>query len=86
MADNLKQWIHHWQDEGDAAFLYGILAAQEPDPKKRDIYDKLAGVERRHTEIRAPPRPSTHARWRGWAAVSARTTSCRCCCAKRVAR
>src|SRR5258708_37155965 len=53
MADDVKAWIHHWQDEGDAAFLYDILAAQESDPKKRDIYDKLAGVERRHTEIRA---------------------------------
>src|SRR5216683_7130158 len=51
MADDLKAWIHHWQDEGDAAFLYDILAAQESDPKKRDIYAKLAGVERRHTEM-----------------------------------
>ena len=79
MADNLKQWMHHWQDEGDAAFLYGILAAQEPDPKKRDIYDKLAGVERRHTEMwakllgehghtvpAAGPRPSLNARALAW--------------------
>src|SRR5437879_705750 len=79
MADNLKQWIHHWRDEGDAAFLYGILAAQEPDPKKRDIYDKLAGVERRHTEMWAKllgehghtvphggPTPSLNARTLAW--------------------
>src|SRR6266850_1986345 len=79
MADNLKQWIHHWQDEGDAAFLYGILAAQEPDSRKRDIYDKLAGVERRHTEMWAKllgehghtvpaigPTPSLNARALAW--------------------
>ncbi len=79
MADNFKQWLHHWQDEGDAAFLYTILAAQEPDPKKRDIYDKLAGVERRHTEMwakllaehghtmpAAGPRPSLNARALAW--------------------
>src|SRR2546427_13244776 len=47
----LHLWLHHWQDEGDAAFLYTVLSAQEPDPRKRQIYDKLADVERRHTEL-----------------------------------
>jgi len=28
----LHLWLHHWQDEGDAAFLYTVLASQEPDP------------------------------------------------------
>jgi VIT1/CCC1 family predicted Fe2+/Mn2+ transporter len=52
MADpELHNWLHHWQDEGDAAFLYAVLAAEEPDGKKREIYEKLAGVEERHTQI-----------------------------------
>lgn len=48
---DLHDWLHHWQDEGDAAFLYGVLASQESDPKKREIYEKLAVVEERHTQI-----------------------------------
>jgi len=46
-----KTWLHHYQDESDAAFLYGVLASVEPDPKKRTTYAKLADVERRHTEL-----------------------------------
>ena len=64
---------HHWQDEADAAYLYRILAAAEPDPKKKDIYARLADVEDRHvvvwgellSEHGHPPeefRPSTRAR------------------------
>ncbi|HTH65572.1 MAG TPA: VIT1/CCC1 transporter family protein [Gemmatimonadales bacterium] len=47
----LKTWLHHYQDESDAAFLYGVLASVEPDAKKRTTYAKLADVERRHTEL-----------------------------------
>src|SRR5512142_1833020 len=43
----LKTWLHHYQDESDAAFLYSVLAGVEPDPKKRSTYEKLAAVERR---------------------------------------
>jgi hypothetical protein len=46
---SLHTWLHHWQDESDAAFLYGVLASVEPDPKKRDVYQRLAKVEERHT-------------------------------------
>lgn len=64
---------HHWQDEADAAYLYRLLAGVEPDPKKRDIYSRLAAVEDRHVVIwaellakhgHAPPkfRPSGRAR------------------------
>ena len=64
---------HHWQDEADAAYLYRLLADAEPDPKKRDIYSRLADVEDRHVVIWAdllgkhghrPPkfRPSGRAR------------------------
>ena len=35
---------HHWQDEADAAYLYRLLAAAEPDLKKKDIYSRLADV------------------------------------------
>lgn len=42
---------HHWQDEADAAYLYRLLAAAEPDAKKKDIYARLANVEDRHVVI-----------------------------------
>jgi VIT1/CCC1 family predicted Fe2+/Mn2+ transporter len=42
---------HHWQDEADAAYLYRILAASEPDPKKKDTYSRLADVEDRHVVV-----------------------------------
>ena len=73
----LKTWLEHRQDESDAAFLYLVLAGQEPDKKKKDVYIKLAGVEERHTQMwekllaehghrvdRA--RPSVNARLRAW--------------------
>src|SRR3989441_13061720 len=47
----LHTWLHHWQDEFDAAYLYLVLAGQEPDQKKKEIYIKLAGVEERHTQM-----------------------------------
>jgi vacuolar iron transporter family protein len=47
----LKTWLHHYQDESDAAFLYSVLASVEPDPRKQSTYEKLAAVERRHTEM-----------------------------------
>lgn len=47
----LKTWLHHYQDESDAAFLYSVLASVEPDARKRSTYEKLAAVERRHTEM-----------------------------------
>jgi predicted membrane protein (TIGR00267 family) len=47
----IHSWLHHYQDESDAAYLYGVLAAKEPDPAKRATYDRLAEVERRHTAI-----------------------------------
>jgi len=42
---------HHWQDEADAAFLYRLLSEAEPDPKKKDLYRRLAEVEDRHVEV-----------------------------------
>ncbi len=31
-------WREHWQDEADAAFLYRVLAAEEPDAGRRSIF------------------------------------------------
>src|SRR6266851_3191098 len=45
---DVHSFAHHWQDEADAAYLYRLLAAAEPDPKKKDIYSRLADVEDRH--------------------------------------
>ncbi len=48
---DMKVWLHHWQDEADAAYLYLALAGQEDDPHKKDVYIKLAGVEERHVQM-----------------------------------
>ena len=73
----IRGWLHHWQDEADAAFLYLALAGQETDPHRKDVYIKLAGVEERHVQMWgkllgehghtvAQPRPSVNARLRAW--------------------
>ncbi|MEP6571804.1 MAG: VIT1/CCC1 transporter family protein [Gemmatimonadota bacterium] len=70
-------WIHHLEDEADAAFLYRELAGAERDPKKAELYRKLASVEDRHVELwskllsdngHAVPdvRPSRRARGMAW--------------------
>jgi VIT1/CCC1 family predicted Fe2+/Mn2+ transporter len=72
-APDLKAFREHWQDEGDAAYLYRALAAMERDPQRREVFAKLAEVEDRHLRIwgdllaqhGAPPgahRPSLRAR------------------------
>src|SRR5260370_36469096 len=47
----LHAWLHHWQDEYDAACLYLALAGQEPDQQRKEVYVKLAGVEQRHVQM-----------------------------------
>src|SRR6266513_3282073 len=75
--ETLHTWLDHWQDEYDAAYLYLVLAGQEPDPKRKDVYIKLAGVEERHVQMWEQllaehgnrvgrPRPSMNARLRAW--------------------
>jgi vacuolar iron transporter family protein len=70
---DVHSFEHHWQDEADAAYLYRLLSAAEPDPKKKDIYARLADVEDRHVVVwsdllaqhghpPAPFRPSGRAR------------------------
>lgn len=74
---DLESFREHWQDEGDAAYLYRILAGAEPDAHRRDIYTRLAEVEDRHVAIwaallaehgSAPGRfaPSARARLMAW--------------------
>ena len=48
---DVHSFQHHWQDEADAAYLYRLLAAAEPDPKKKDVYSRLADVEDRHVVV-----------------------------------
>ncbi len=50
-APDLHVFQHHWQDEADAAYLYRLLSAAEPDEKKKSLYLRLAEVEDRHVEI-----------------------------------
>ena len=48
---DVHSFEHHWQDEADAAYLYRLLAAAEPDAKKKDVYSRLADVEDRHVVV-----------------------------------
>ncbi|HET9466470.1 MAG TPA: VIT1/CCC1 transporter family protein [Gemmatimonadales bacterium] len=72
-------WLHHLEDEADAAFLYRQLAGAERDPGRADIYRRLAEVEDRHVEMWRKllaenghrvevPSPSRGARLRAWLA------------------
>src|SRR6266498_1993680 len=74
---DVREWLHHWQDEADAAYLYLALAGQESDPHRKDVYIKLAGVEERHVQMwekllaehgqtMGRARPSVNARFRAW--------------------
>ena len=72
-------WLHHLEDEADAAFLYRELAQAEHDGTKAELYRKLASVEDRHVEMWrvllaehghqvAVPTPTRGARARAWLA------------------
>ena len=69
---DLRAFHEHWQDESDAAYLYGLLAGLEPDPKRASVFGRLSDIEKQHAAIwarlldshgRAPGafRPSTRA-------------------------
>src|SRR5574338_709524 len=75
----LSIWHHHLADEADAAYLYRQLAAIERDPKRSDLFAKLASVEDRHVAIwrdllaqhghaTPVPAPALAARIRAWLA------------------
>jgi len=72
-------WREHFRDEADAAYLYGVLADAEPDPRRRETYRRLAEVEVKHTEVwrrllldhgvdPGAARPSVRARLLAWTA------------------
>ena len=76
---DIDLWRHHWQEETDAAFLYLVLAREEPDPQRQELYRRLAKVEERHMDIwhkvftdhdleQEPPTPSLQARILAWVA------------------
>lgn len=78
-AGEVSRWLHHWQDEADAAFLYRNLARIEADPRRQRLYQGLASVEERHAGLwqqilaergleREPPAPSARARVLVWLA------------------
>ncbi|MEO6695367.1 MAG: hypothetical protein ABIO41_09205, partial [Ignavibacteria bacterium] len=48
--DTLSIWMHHLQDEADAAYLYRKLGRIEKVETKKDIYLQLADVEDRHKD------------------------------------
>jgi VIT1/CCC1 family predicted Fe2+/Mn2+ transporter len=75
---DLDAFHHHWQDEADAAYLYRLLSEAELDPRKKDLYARLAAVEDRHVQIwagllqqhgRDPGRHSPSARTRMLATI-----------------
>lgn len=55
-------WTGHYLDEMDAAWLYRALTGTETDPRRRDIFDRLARVEDAHA-----------ARWRDLFAAAGAT-------------
>ena len=43
--------LAHWQDEGDAVFLYRNLSEAEEDPKRRSFFREMAEIEIQHQSI-----------------------------------
>jgi vacuolar iron transporter family protein len=77
MSNAPAEWLHHLQDEADAAYLYRSLASTESNEDKSNIYKQLADVEDRHVAVwrrlldeaghpAAIPRPSVRARLMAW--------------------
>lgn len=51
MTDAPSDWLHHLEDEADAAYMYRELAALEPDTRRASIYRRLSEVEERHVQL-----------------------------------
>ncbi|HWP03660.1 MAG TPA: VIT1/CCC1 transporter family protein [Gemmatimonadaceae bacterium] len=49
--ERLATFREHWQDESDAAYLYGVLAELESNPERASVFRRLQEVERRHAQI-----------------------------------
>jgi VIT1/CCC1 family predicted Fe2+/Mn2+ transporter len=53
MADNrrfVRELAKAWRDEKFAAFAYHAAARMEEDPRRREIFDRLASEEQKHAE------------------------------------
>ncbi|MBI2246956.1 MAG: VIT1/CCC1 transporter family protein [Armatimonadetes bacterium] len=50
MGGQVQLWKDHWQEEGDAAYVYRKLAADERDQERARLYRQLAEVEDQHVE------------------------------------
>src|SRR3990172_170442 len=49
--DDIRRYQANLDDEIDGIAIYRLLAAAEPDPDRRAIFDELAGVEQRHADV-----------------------------------
>ncbi len=69
----LDLWKEHWQDEGDAAYLYHRIARADSDPTRAKVFADLADMEDQHVTrweqvlrgagiVPPPHRPSLRAR------------------------
>lgn len=81
MATNkdAKRYLENWTEEMNAAALYRALAESEKDPKRAEVYRRLAATEEGHAEVWGerleaaggtvpPSRPSWRTRIFAWAA------------------
>jgi len=50
-ADDIRRYQANLDDEIDGIAIYHLLAAAEPDPDRRAIFEELAGVEQRHADV-----------------------------------
>nr|BCX02049.1 MAG: hypothetical protein KatS3mg041_2095 [Bacteroidota bacterium] len=44
-------WLEHWQDEGESAYLYEVLAEKAPTAREAELYRQLAAAEREHQAL-----------------------------------
>lgn len=74
---NLDRIREHWEEEGEAAFIYQALADVETNPRRRRILEHLVEAERKHQKIFAdllhkeghtpgPWKPSLQVRLQAW--------------------
>lgn len=50
MANKTKIWLHHLQDEIDAAYLYEILENKTTHENEKESYGKLKNIEHKHVK------------------------------------
>ena len=50
MGSQVQLWKEHWQEEGDAAYVYRKLAKDERDRDRARLYGQLAEVEDQHVD------------------------------------